>query len=59
MSDSHIPIWLIGAGVGFGFYAVCEADAILFFFASILTVCAVHELLAEARSNQSTQRGNR
>ena len=59
MSDHHIPIWLISIGVGFGFYAVCERDAWLFVFASILTVCAWRELLAEARSNQSTQRGNR
>ena len=59
MRNSTIPIVLISIGAGVAFYAVCDADVLLFFFASILTVCGCHELLAEARSNQSTQRGNR
>lgn len=61
MSDHHIPIALIGIGIGIGlgFYAICDRDVLLFAAASILTVCAWHELLAEARSNQSTQRSNR
>lgn len=59
MRSHRTPIWLISAGVGFGAYALIDSDAWLFAFASILTVCGWHELLAEARSNQSTQRGNR
>ena len=59
MRATTVPTALISIGAGFAFYAICDADVWLFAFASILVICAVHELLATLRSNQPTQRGNR
>lgn len=59
MRNSTIPIVLISIGAGVAFYAVCDADVLLFAFASILAVCGRHELLAEARSNQSSKSTHR